>query len=78
MIITDVIGIMLVDDHNPISDTISALAIEKYAWVQDIGLELYAVALKRKHKVAKSQRKHKASNTAKLCFLLHITYIKLL
>ena len=45
VILTDVVGIILVDRHNPISDTISALAIEKYAWVQDIGLDLYAVAI---------------------------------
>ena len=45
VIVTDVIGIIVVDDHNPISDTISALAIEKYAWIQDIGLDLYAAAM---------------------------------
>ena len=45
VIITDIIGILLVDDHNPISETISALAIEKYAWVQDTGLDFYAVGM---------------------------------
>ena len=45
VIVSDVIGIILVDRHNPISDTISALAIEKYAWIQDTGLDLYAIAI---------------------------------
>ena len=45
VIVADLIGIIVVDDHNPISDTISALAIEKYAWIQDTGLDLYAAGM---------------------------------
>ncbi|MBE9042946.1 DUF998 domain-containing protein [Pleurocapsales cyanobacterium LEGE 10410] len=44
-IVTDIIGIILVEDHNPISETISALAIKKHAWVQDTGLDLFAAAM---------------------------------
>lgn len=44
-IFTDIVGIILVENHNPISETISALAIKKYAWIQDTGLVLYAVAM---------------------------------
>ncbi|MGB5970175.1 MAG: DUF998 domain-containing protein [Spirulinaceae cyanobacterium] len=45
VVVADIIGIILVDKHNPIRETISALAIEKYAWVQDTGLDLYAIAM---------------------------------
>ena len=45
VIIADIIGILIVEDHNPISETISSLAIKKYAWVQDLGLDLYAAAM---------------------------------
>lgn len=44
-IATNIIGVILVDDHNPISETISSLAIEKSAWVQDIGLDFYAAGM---------------------------------
>lgn len=42
---TDIIGIIVVKDHNPISETISSLAIEKSAWIQDIGLDFYAAGM---------------------------------
>ena len=45
VIITNIIGIIVVEKHNPISETISALAINKYAWIQDTGLDLYAAAM---------------------------------
>ena len=45
VIIADIIGIIVVEKHNPISETISALAITKSAWIQDLGLDLYAVAM---------------------------------
>lgn len=45
VIIADIIGIIVVENHNPISETISALAITKSAWIQDLGLDLYAVAM---------------------------------
>ncbi|MGF1488873.1 MAG: DUF998 domain-containing protein [Prochloraceae cyanobacterium] len=44
-IVTDIIGIILLDNYDPIGQTISALAIGKYGWVQDIGLNLYAIAM---------------------------------
>ena len=45
VITTDIVGIIVVESHNPISDTISALAIEKAAWIQDIGLDFYAAGI---------------------------------
>lgn len=45
VIIANLIGTIVVENHNPISETISALAITKYAWIQDLGLDLYAVAM---------------------------------
>ena len=45
VVIADIIGIIIVENHNPISETISALAITKSAWIQDLGLDLYAVAM---------------------------------
>ena len=44
-IATDIIGIIVVKDHNPISETISSLAIEKSAWIQDTGLDFYAAGM---------------------------------
>ena len=44
-VVTDIIGIIVVEKHNPISETISALAITKYAWIQDLGLDLFALGL---------------------------------
>ncbi|WP_324720997.1 DUF998 domain-containing protein [Salinimicrobium sp. HB62] len=43
VIATDVIGIALHEAHDPIADTISMLAIGKYGWIQDLGLDLLAV-----------------------------------
>ena len=45
VIVADLIGIIVVENHNPISETISALAITKSAWIQDLGLDLYAIAM---------------------------------
>ena len=45
VVIGQIAGVILVEKHNPISETISKLAIGKYAWVQDVGLDLYAVAV---------------------------------
>lgn len=42
---TNIAGIVLVERHNPISETISALAIGKYAWLQDAGLDALAIGL---------------------------------
>ena len=39
----DIIGILVHEDHNPISNTISMLAIGKYGWIQDLGLDLLAL-----------------------------------
>ena len=40
----DVAG-AIVAGHNPISETISKLAIGKHAWIQDLGLDAYAVGV---------------------------------
>jgi hypothetical protein len=39
----DIIGIALHEKHDPISDTISMLAIGKYGWIQDLGLDILAL-----------------------------------
>lgn len=39
----DVIGIIVHEKHDPISDTISMLAIGKYGWIQDWGLDIFAL-----------------------------------
>ncbi|TDQ32217.1 DUF998 domain-containing protein [Zeaxanthinibacter enoshimensis] len=44
VIITDIIGIMVHEAHDPISDTISMLAIGKYGWIQDLGIDLFAMS----------------------------------
>lgn len=44
MLLTDFIGIVVVDGYNPITQTISDLAIAKKAWIQDIGSNLFAAA----------------------------------
>lgn len=41
--IANLVGIIVVERHNFISETISKLAIGKYAWIQDLGLDLLAV-----------------------------------
>ena len=43
VIATDIIGIALHEAHDPIADTISMLAIGKYGWIQDLGLDILAV-----------------------------------
>lgn len=45
VIAANVIGIFVVEQHNPFSETISKLAIGKYAWIQDFGLDLFAAAI---------------------------------
>jgi len=44
-VLTDLIGIIVVDSYNPVSQTISNLAIGDYAWIQDVGLNLYGISL---------------------------------
>lgn len=39
----DIIGIALHEAHDPIADTISMLAIGKYGWIQDWGLDILAI-----------------------------------
>ena len=41
----NLMGMVLVDEHNPISETISALAVGEFAWVIDAALILYAAGL---------------------------------
>lgn len=43
VIASDIIGIALHEKHDPISDTISMLAIGKYGWIQDWGLDILAL-----------------------------------
>lgn len=45
VVIADFIGIAVVDSYNPITQTISNLAIGRYGWIQDIGLNLYGISL---------------------------------
>lgn len=44
VVLTDIIGTVVVNGYNPISQTISDLAIERKAWIQDAGLDLFAFA----------------------------------
>lgn len=41
-LISDVVGWIVVDDHNPINETISKLAVGKQSWIQDVGLDIFA------------------------------------
>jgi hypothetical protein len=45
VLIADLVGIILVERHNPVADTVSQLAIGEYAWIQDLGLDLFALAV---------------------------------
>lgn len=44
-IISDVLGILVFEGHNPIRQTISQLAHGKYAYIQDIGLVLFGIGI---------------------------------
>lgn len=44
-VIANLVGIIVVEQHNPISETISKLAIGEYAWIQDLGLDFYAAGV---------------------------------
>lgn len=44
-IVTDIVGIIVVETHNPISDTISSLAITRHAWIQDSGIVMFAFGM---------------------------------
>jgi hypothetical protein len=44
VVITDIIGAIVVDGYNPISQTISSLAITEKAWIQDVGLNCFAAS----------------------------------
>lgn len=43
VVASDLIGIAVHEKHDPISDTISMLAIGKYGWIQDLGLDILAL-----------------------------------
>jgi hypothetical protein len=45
VVAADIIGIIVVEKHNPISETISTLAIGKQAWIQDVGIDAFAAAV---------------------------------
>lgn len=42
VVVGQVVGLIVVEQHNPISETISKLAIGPYAWIQDLGLDFFA------------------------------------
>lgn len=44
VVITDIIGTIAVDGYNPVSQTISSLAITDKAWIQDSGLDLFGLS----------------------------------
>lgn len=44
VVVTDIIATIVVDGYNPISQTISDLAINQKAWIQDVGLNLFAAS----------------------------------
>lgn len=44
VVITDIIGALVVDGYNPITQTISNLAITEKAWIQDVGLNLFSAS----------------------------------
>lgn len=43
--LADLLGILFVERHDPISETISTLAIGRYAWIQDLGIDLFAAGV---------------------------------
>lgn len=45
VLVADIAGIMIYEDHNPIKQTISQLAQGKYAYIQDIGLTLFGFGI---------------------------------
>ena len=45
VVLADLIGILLVERHDPISETISALAVGRLAWIQDLGIFLFAAGV---------------------------------
>lgn len=44
-LVGSIAGILLVEHHNPISETISKLAVGRYAWIQDLSLDFFAGAV---------------------------------
>jgi len=45
VLLGDLVGILVVEKHNPVSETISRLGIGKYSWIQDYGLDLFALGV---------------------------------
>ena len=45
VVLADVVGILLVERHDPVSETLSRLAVGRLAWVQDVGFYLFAVGV---------------------------------
>ena len=45
VVLADLVGILVVERHNPISETISRLAAGKYGWIQDAGFVAFAIGL---------------------------------
>lgn len=44
VVVTDIVGAVVVKGYNPITQTISALAITEKAWIQDVGLNLFSAS----------------------------------
>lgn len=43
VVVANIAGLMIYEAHDPISETISALAAGRYGWIQDTGLVLFAI-----------------------------------
>ncbi|MGB3766749.1 MAG: DUF998 domain-containing protein [Phormidesmis sp.] len=44
VVVTDIVGALAVKGYNPITQTISSLAITDRAWIQDVGLNLFSAS----------------------------------
>lgn len=44
VVLTDIVGSIVLDDYNPVKQTISNLAIGEAAWIQDVGLNFFAAS----------------------------------
>ena len=45
VIAADIVGILVYEAYNPLTQTISALAVGRYGWIQDIGLVVLGAGL---------------------------------
>lgn len=42
-VVADVVGFLVVDAHDPISETISKLAVGDRSWIQDVGISIFGL-----------------------------------